>query len=92
MEEREMLILEFERLGNEISFIKHDCEPQKISTAPEDVKEWLYAIADFILEDRKRIVDGYRNILRSTECCKEDAVISDLRRQCRLAIQNAGIE
>lgn len=54
MEERERLILEFERIADEISELR-GIKKMRLSEASEDVQEWTNRIADFILADRKRI-------------------------------------
>lgn len=50
-EQKEELLKKFENLANEISLRNGD-EAIPLSEAPEDVKEWLNRIADFIISER----------------------------------------
>lgn len=49
-------------------------------------------IAGFIIEDRKLITKGYDTILSATECCKEDSIINDIRKQCKKALKLTSLD
>lgn len=82
---KEELIVEIDRIANEISSEK-GLPVMKLSDAPIDVQEWVNRIALFILEDRKRVVEPLVKLPKDWKYVRDDVFSA-----CQQTLNNAGV-